>query len=170
MLELEVMTDEGTVKLQFEHSLRNLSKWEEKFKISWFASREKLPSQMLDYYQCMLLSTDVDPDLVYGLSPNQLDELTEYINESRTASSVPQGRPTHNPEITTTELVYYWMTALKINWEAQDWHFSRLMMLIEITSYKNQPEDKKKRRTAGEVMTDWRQENERRKKLFNTSG
>jgi hypothetical protein len=59
------------------------------------------------------------------------------------------------------------MTALKINWEAQDWHLSRLMMLVQITSYKQQPP---KKRNPKQVMSDWRQENERRKKLFNTSG
>lgn len=168
MLELEVENEGKTVKLQFEHSLRSLSKWESKFKIAFLASREKTPSQMLDYYQCMLLSPDVDPDFVYLLSPQQMDDLTNYINEDCTASSVPhEGTTQYNAEVTTSELVYFWMTALKINWEAQDWHFSRLMMLIQITSYKQQPP---KKRNPREVITDMRRENERRKKMFNTTG
>lgn len=168
MLQLKVQTDDETVTLQFEHSLRSLSKWESKYKKA-FLYGEKSPTEMLDYYQCMLLSTDVDPDLIYGLKPKQLDELYEYINTDQTASSVPQEetKSQYNSEITTTELVYFWMVALKINWEAQDWHFSRLMMLIQITGHKNQPP---KKRNPKQVMTDWRQENERRKKLFNTSG
>lgn len=167
MIELEVESEGKLVTLQFEHSLRSLSKWESEHKIAFLASNQKTPTQMIEYYQCMLLSGD--PDLVYGLSPKQLDELTEYINDTRSASSVPQEQTTsqYNPEITTSELVYFWMTALKINWEAQDWHFSRLMMLIQITSYKQQPP---KKRNPAQVMTDWRQENERRKQLFNTSG
>jgi len=167
MLELEVVNEGKSVKLQFEHSLRSLSKWESKFKLAFLATHEKTPTQMLDYYQCMLLSPD-EPELVYLLSPKQMDTLTEYINESQTASSVPNEGPTqHNSEITTTELVYFWMTALKINWEAQDWHFSRLMMLIQITSYKQQPP---KKRNPREVYNDMRRENERRKKLLGTSG
>lgn len=167
MIELEVESEGQLVKLQFEHSLRSLSKWEEKYQIAFLASREKTPSQMIEYYQCMLLSGD--PDLVYALKPKQLDDLTEYINQSRTASTIPpeETKSQYNPEVTTSELVYFWMTALKINWEAQDWHFSRLMMLIQITSYKQQPP---KKRNPAQVMSDWRQENERRKKLFNTSG
>lgn len=167
MLELEVENEGKIIKLEFEHSLRSLSKWESKTKIPFMADREKTPSEMIDYYQCML-TTEVDPDFVYLLSPVQMDDLTNYINESQTASSVPQdGPPQYNSEITTSELVYFWMTALKINWEAQDWHFSRLMMLIQITSYKQQPP---KKRNPREVITDMRRENERRKKMLNTSG
>jgi len=167
MIELEVESEGKLVTLQFEHSLRSLSKWESEHKKAFLASTQKTPSEMVEYYQCMLLSGDTD--LVYGLSPKQLDQLTEYINDTRSASSVPQEQTQsqYNPEVTTSELVYFWMTALKINWEAQDWHFSRLMMLIQITSYKQQPP---KKRNPAQVMTDWRQENERRKKLFNTSG
>jgi hypothetical protein len=168
MLELDVMTDEGTVTLRFEHSLRSLSKWESKHKKA-FLHGDKRPTEMLDYYQCMLLSPDIDPDLIYGLDPKQLDRLSDYINENQTASHVPQEETTSqfNPEITTSELIYFWLTALKINWEVQDWHLSRCMMLIQITSYKQQPP---KKRNPKQVMSDWRQENERRKKLFNTSG
>jgi hypothetical protein len=168
MLELDVLTDDGTVKLRFEHSLRSLSKWESKHLKAFMTNEAKSPSLMMDYYQCMLLD-DADPDLLYGLSPKQLDELSDYINSNQSASHVPQEetQSQYNPEVTTSELVYFWMTALKINWEAQDWHFSRLMMLIQITSYKQQPP---KKRNPAQVMSDWRQENERRKKLFNTSG
>ena len=167
MLELAVVDEGKTVKLQFEHSLRSLSKWESKHKVAFLATREKTPSEMLDYYQCMLLSP-VEPEMVYLLEPTQMDELTEYINDNLTASSVPNEGPTqYNSEVTTSELVYFWMTALKINWEAQDWHFSRLMMLIQITSYKQQPP---KKRNPREVYNDMRRENERRKQLLNTSG
>lgn len=168
MLELVVETREGNVKLQFEHSLRSLSKWEEKYKKAFFGPSQKLPAEMIDYFQCMLLTPDLDPNIVYACSGEQFDQLAEYINDNRTASSVPDdGKGKYDPEVRTSELIYYWMTALEINWEAQDWHLSRLMMLIQITSYKQQPP---KKRNPVEVMTDWRSENERRQKLFNTSG
>lgn len=168
MLELEVSTNEGTVKLQFEHSLRSVSKWESKTKKAFLGDREKLPSEMIVYFQCMLLSPEVDPDLVYACTPQQLDELTNYINESQTASSVPQEQTSRfNAEITTSELIYFWMTALKINWEAQDWHLSRLMMLIEISSYKQQPAKKRKEK---DIMADWAAQNEKQKKLLGITG
>lgn len=168
MLELDIEYDDQVFKVEFEHSLRALSKWESQFKIAFLASQEKSPSQMLEYYRCMIVTPDIDPDLVYALSVEQMEQLGKYINEDQTASSVPDEGPTqYNPEVTTTELIYYWMVGLKINWEAQDWHLSRLMMLIRITSYKQQPP---KKRSTREVVSDMRRENERRKKLFNTSG
>lgn len=168
MLELNVQTDEGSVNLQFEHSLRSLSKWESKTRKAFLTSDPKPNTDMLLYYQCMMVTPGADPDLIYALSPKQLDDLSSYINENQTASSVPEEtKSRYNSEITTSELIYFWMTALKIDWEAQDWHLSRLMMLIQITGYKQQPP---KKRNPVEVMSDWRKENERRKKLLGTSG
>lgn len=167
MLELKVHDGEEQVVLQFEHSLRSLSKWEEKNKKPFLDSTSKSSVNMIDYFQDMLL-TDVDPTIVYKLTAEQLDQLLKYVNETRTASSVPKsagGKP--NVEVVTSELVYYWMVALKINWEAQDWHLTRLMMLIEITNYKSQPEKKK---TQAEQMQDWYAMNEANKKRFNIDG
>lgn len=168
MIEVEVVYADQIVKLQFEHSLRALSKWESKYKVPFLTERQKSPSEMLDYFQCMLMSPEVDPEVVYTLSPSDTDRLTNYINANLSASSVPKnGIAEINPEITTSELIYFWMVALKINWEAQDWHLSRLLMLINITSYKQQPP---KKRSPREILNEMRSENERRKKLLKTSG
>lgn len=122
---------------------------------------------MVAYYQDMMIS-DHDPNLVYGLSPEQQDELTIYINTPQTASSVPKTGPQRrNTETITSELIYYWLSALKLNWEAQHWHLSRCMMLIEIAGYKQAPA---KKRNPREVLTDWAQQNEERKKKFGISG
>lgn len=167
MLELEVETPDGTVKLQFEHSLRSLSKWESKHRKAFLGSAEKLPSEMIDYFKCMLLSPDINPDTVYACSPEQLDRITNYINENQSASSVPHETQSRNDEVVTSELIYFWMVGLKINWEAQDWHLSRLMMLIQITTHKQKPP---KKQNPVQVMNDWRKENERRKQMLGTSG
>lgn len=142
MLELKVHDGETEHVLRFEHSLRSVSKWESKFVKAFLDSPVKAHEEMIDYFQCMLLG-DSDPTLVYRLSPEQQDELTKYIGQPQTASSVPDhGSPGRSREKVTSELIYYWMTGLKINWEAQDWHLSRLMMLINITNFKMQPEKK----------------------------
>lgn len=156
--------------LQFEHSLRSLSKWEAKHRIAFLGDSAKTPSQMLDYYQCMLLTPEVDPNIVVLLEPHQMDELYKYMNKPQTASSVPKETvKKFNPETTTSELIYFMMGQLKINWEAQDWHLSRLMILIEITGYKLQPESKKKR-PEKEILTDWMAINEARQKQRGTTG
>lgn len=168
MLELKLLDGETEVVLQFEHSLLSLSKWESKHKKSFFGTPAKPNEEMIDYFWYMLLTPGHPPEIIYRLSPEQLDSLTKYINDPMTASSVPKeagGRP--SGETVTTELIYYWMTALKINWEAQHWHYNRLMMLIAITNFKQQPE--KKQDKAG-LYAKWREMNAKNKDKFGTNG
>src|SRR3982751_4659054 len=99
MIEFTVIHEGEAIKLQFEHSLRSMSKWESKHCIAFLGREKKNGMQMFDYYKCMLLTPDVDPDLVLMLEPDQLEALTEYINTSQTASSVPDdGTPQTNLE------------------------------------------------------------------------
>lgn len=169
MLELKVHDREHEVVLKFEHSLLSLSKWESKHKKPFMSRDQKTPTELFEYFQDMLLSPEDDPDLVYLLSPEQMDELGDYINQPQSASSVPDdGKKQINSETITSELMYYWLVAMKIPFQpTESWHVSRVLMLVQITNYKNQPA--KKRRPA-EVMADWRRINEERKQKYNTSG
>lgn len=167
MLELKVHDGEQEVVLQFEHSLRSLSKWEQKYKKAFMSTRAKQHSEMIEYFQYMLLVGD--PNDVLRLSPAQLDEIANYINDPMTASSVPpdldaKGGP---PEIVTTELVYAWMTMLKINWEAQDWHYNRLIMLIQIINFKQKPP---KKRSTADRLREWREVQAYNKEKFGIEG
>lgn len=168
MLELKVIDGEHEVVLQFEHSLLSLSKWEEKHKKPFLASASKKHEEMIEYFQDMLLTPGVDPNLVYRLSPKQLDSLTDYINESRTASSVPEDKGNGVVEIVTSELMYYWLVALEIPFHpVETWHISRLTMLVKITSFKKQPP---KKRNPKELYNDWREMDRRNKERFGTTG
>lgn len=168
MLELKVHDGDREVVLQFEHSLLALSKWEAKHKKPFLTTSARPPTEMIDYFQCMLVSPEVDPDLVYMLEPSELDDIANYMNDSQTASSVPRQPSKLAAEVTTSELIYYWLVALKIPFQpTETWHLNRVMMLIEITNYKNQPAKKRK---PSEVMSDWRAANERQKKMFGTNG
>lgn len=166
MLELKVHHYDREIVLKFEHSLRSVSKWEAKFKKP-FMTKERNALEMIDYYCEMFLNEDEDPKLVYALAPEQLEALAKYINETPTASSVPKeaGRP--SGEQVTSELIYYWMTEMKIPWEAQDWHLGRLMMLIQITNYKRQPAKKQR---IGDLRSKWQAMNEANRKKFNSDG
>lgn len=168
MLELKVQDGETTVVLQFEHSLRTLSKWESKHKKAWFDTPVKSTEELVDYYQFMLLNPGIDSTVIVRLSPDQLDSLSKYINDSQTATVVPEIKGSKGGhDRLTNELVYYWMTALEINWEAQDWHFNRLMTLISLTNFKKQPEQKMDLR---ERYKTWREIDAANKKKFGTKG
>lgn len=166
MLELKVYDRGREIVLKFEHSLRSLSKWESKYKKPFLVDKHTA-DEMIDYYQCMLLNKKADPNLVFRLSPEQLEAVGKYINTSQTASSVPRDAGKPSEEQVTSELVYYWMGQLEINWEAQDWHLSRLMMLIQITNYKKQPPKKQR---ASDIRDKWLAANAKRKKELNSNG
>lgn len=163
MIELRVVDDEEIVKLRFEHSLISMSKWESEYKIPFQGRMAKTPDQMVDYFRDMLIS-DHDPDLVYRLSPVQQEELTHYINQTRTASSVPQEKSNGIGETMTAEMIYYWMVELNIPFEpTNSWHLSQCLMLIQLTAFKKAPP---KKRRPDQVMRDWRKDNENNKRIL----
>lgn len=168
MLELKVLTEDKIVTCRFEHSLLSLSKWEAIHKKPFLNERAKTPSEMISYYECMLVAP-ANRDLVVMLTPEQMDEMGKYINDSRTASSVPDlDTPQRGPrETVTSELIYYWMVGLQIPFEAEKWHISRLLMLIRITNFKQQPAEKQDKQ---KLWARYREMNERNKEKYNTSG
>ena len=169
MLELKVLSNDKPVTLKFEHSLLALSKWESKHKKAFLASTSKTSTEMVEYFEEMLISPPVR-ELIYLLSPEQLEEITDYINDPRTASSVPDVEGLSNPfnkETVTSELIYYWMVALQIPFEAEKWHLNRLMMLVRITNFKQTPPEKQDK---ARMFAKWRELNEKRKAEYNTTG
>lgn len=133
-----------------------------------FLTAQKTSEQMIDYYRHMLVSPGVSRDFVYRLSPEQLNRLSEYVNESRTASSVPRDGSKGSREIVTAELIYHWLTEFKIPFEpTNSWHLSQLLMLVEITAFKKQPPKKQK---ASDFMEKFRAANEAAKKRLNSNG
>lgn len=167
MLELKVHDSKrGEVMLRFEHSLRSISKWEQKNKKP-FLSQQRNAYEMISYYKEMLLDGE-DPNQVYNLSAEQLEAVGKYINDPQTASSVPDsGESKNSDEAITSELVYYWMTELRIPWEAQDWHYNRLSMLIQIAAHKKEPPKKQK---VSDFRSRWQTANRANRERFNSKG
>lgn len=133
--------------LRLEHSLVSISKWETIYKKPFLTKDEKTIDEFLDYIKCMTITQNVDPNVYYALTEDQLLQVNSYIGESFTATWFREEKHPPSKQIVTSELVYYWMTSYNIPWEAAKWHFSRLMTLIRIFNVKSQP-DKKMSKTA----------------------
>lgn len=135
-------------KLRLEHSLVSISKWESIYKKPFLTKDEKTVGEFIEYIKCMTITQNVDPNVYYALTSENINQVAEYIEESFTATWFREQKTAPSRQIITSELIYYWMVAYNIPWEAQKWNFSRLMTLIRICNIKSQPDRKMSKRDA----------------------
>lgn len=157
-------------KLQLEHSLLSVSKWESKWKKP-FLEEKRTPEESLDYIKCMTINKDVDQRVYQYLSLSVIQEIMDYIDDSMTATwftedkkkSLKVGKHT----IVTSEVIYYWMVTLQIPFECEKWHLNRLITLIRVINEKNKTPEKMNKR---DIMRRNKALNEARKEKYKTRG
>lgn len=157
---------EQTLKLQ--HSLVSISKWEAKWKKPFLDANEKTPEQNLDYIRCMNMTQNVDPHCYSLLTPENILEIKDYIDDPMTATwfSEAQKGP-QKREVITSEVIYWQMIALNIPPEYAKWHLNRLLTLIRVAALKNQPEKKMSKK---ELLTRNAALNAARRAKYNSKG
>lgn len=159
----------GEQHLVMEHSLISISKWEAKWKKSYFEKNDKTKEELLDYLRCMTVSPQkVDPIVYRSLSSENIREITDYINDPMTATTINEPNRPGRHQVVTSELVYYWMIAQNIPTEYEKWHINRLLTLIRICSIKNDPNPKKMSKSA--VAKQNRAINAARRARYGTKG
>ena len=153
--------------IQVEHSLVSVSKWESKWKKSFFNKRDKTTEEIIDYVRCMTITQNVRPEVYSILTNDNMNTISEYIAESMTATFFnDESKPTAK-EIITSEVIYYWMITYNIPFSCEKWHLSRLLALIKVCSKKN---DKPKKMSRAEIINRNRELNNKRKQQYNTKG
>lgn len=154
--------------LQLEHSLVSLSKWESKWKKPFLSKDRKTTEETIDYIRCMTLTQNVDPVVYLAITNEIIDRVTEYIEDSMTATWFNEEKKNKGKqEIITAEIIYYWMIALTIPFECQKWHLNRLLTLIRVCNIKNAPPKKMSKK---DLLRRNRALNEARKNSLNTKG
>lgn len=154
--------------LQLEHSLISVSKWEMKWKKSYLNTKNQTPEETIDYIRCMTITQNVDPMVYQCLSAENIKEISEYINDPMTATTISnKSKGSGNSKIITSEIIYYDMISLGIPFECQKWHLNRLLTLISVCASKNQPP---KKMSKSELLSRNHALNEARKKRLNTHG
>lgn len=135
----EFITIKGVV-LRLEHSLVSISKWESNWKEPFLSEVPKSIAQTVDYVKCMTINQNIDPMVYEALSNEHINQVNEYIKESRTATTFSDKGNGSRRDVITSELIYWWMAQFNIPMECQKWHLSRLLALIRIASIKNSPQ------------------------------
>ena len=152
-----VHTKEQTLCL--EHSLVSLSKWESKYHKPFIGTENKTQEELLYYIQCMTITQNVDPAVYSLLGQKELEEINNYITDSRTATWFNEPKTTApttrhiKSETVTSELIYYWMISFQIPFECQRWHLNRLLTLIRVCKIKEQQGNKSGKMSKRDILS-----------------
>lgn len=132
------------ITLHLKHSLVSLTRWEQHYKRRFLDDGPKNEEEYRFYIQCMTLNKDVDPLVYTVLQEDDIKKVTDYLHDSMTATTLPKQNNNHsNSEKLSSELIYYYMSALNIPFECEKWFLNNLIILISIASIKNNPQEKK---------------------------
>lgn len=154
-------------KLQLEHSLVSLSKWEQKTEKPFLSTGQMTFDETIEYIKCMTITQNVDPIVYLGITNDIIRQVDEYIGQKMTATTFSSISKGGSRQIITSEIIYYWMFELNIPKECEKWHLNRLLTMIRVSSEKNSPH---KKMTKGEIMARNKQLNDARKRQLNTKG
>lgn len=162
-------------RLVIEHSLASISQWESKYHKPFMAKEQKTVEETIDYIKMMTLN-QVDDDIYSKLSSKHIEEIHKYMEDPMTATTMPKELFTEKrigrkrSKVITSEQIYYWMTAQNIPFECQYWHINKLIMLIQVCAFENQPEDKKKKKLSQAELQARRAEMDARRNKYHTNG
>lgn len=116
----------------------------------------------------MVLTPVYPLEVFEKVSNENLEEINRYIKRDNSATTFREQQQQKNSnEQITSELIYYWLTAYRIPWEAQYWNLNRLFNLIRILNIKNEPPKKTSPKNAAAQR---RMLNEQRRQQLGSSG
>ena len=154
----EFRTTEPTV-LHLEHSLAALADWESKWKLPFLTLKDRSPEMVKDYLRCMA-GGSISDETLKRLTQEQLQSITDYIEDPHTATTFRGGESSPTKAITSEE-IYGWMVAYRIPFECQHWNLNRLTTLIRVCGIQQNP--KKQKESRMETLNRYRSVNEKRR-------
>lgn len=158
-------------KLQLEHSLISVRKWESRTHKPFLKNEEKTVNEIREYMECMTINQVANKEIYKYIPLKEINKVIDYIKDPMTATWFKKdptrvGGPLKKGEVITAEIIYYWMFSMNIPLECEKWHLSQLLTLIRVISEKNNNQKKDPKQAARERAI----LNEQRKAKYKTRG
>lgn len=152
-----------SVRLELEHSLVSLSKWEEIWEKPFLSTAERTDEETISYIKAMIVGPEPSPEVFYHLLTEHLEEIKEYVSAKKSGTHLPAQKDNGRRETVTAEMIYYWMSKLGVSMECQHWHLNRLFSYLRLCAFKESPQRKM-------TMEERRALNKQRQREWNTRG
>jgi hypothetical protein len=154
--------------IDLEHSLVSLSKWESKHQKPFLGKDVKTTEETMSYVMAMVVTPDTDLEILSRFSQENMREVNAYIESPHSATTFGEmPKVPGRGETITSELIYYWMVAFQIPFEAEKWHLNNLFALIRICNIKNA---KPKKMGRAEIAQRNAEINRQRRESMGTKG
>lgn len=141
----EFVTTKDT-KIQIEHSLLSVSKWESKYNKPFLGDGNNKnimdSNEFREYVKCMTITKNVNPNVYFGINDDIRSKISKYIGSPMTATTFSNTKKESTNTIITAEIIYYEMIMYGIPFECQKWHLNRLMTLIRVCAIKQSKPEK----------------------------
>lgn len=148
-------------RYSFEHSLKSMTIWEEKYQIPFLHSN-LTNEQTLDYILMMCLEP-INPMLI---SKEVIDLIVQYMKYTPTATKISQSSEGGGKTV-TAEVIYAWMAGANVPFECDSWNLKKLLTLLNVISAQS---SKPKKMPYEEKIAMFKNLNEQRKAEMNTKG
>ena len=155
----ETFISDAPIELRLEHSLVAVAEWESKWKMPFLGGDSKSHEMIIDYLRCMA-EGGVSAKALLRIGPSEVKQIQEYLDDSHTATTFRGGEDGRARPVTSEE-IYGWIVAYRIPFECQYWNLNRLMILIRVCGYQQNPKRKKEARS--ETLSRYRSINEKRR-------
>ena len=164
----------GPINLRLEHSLMSIAKWESKWHEPFIGQNNLSGEKLLDYIRCMTVNQQKDPTVYDRLTQEDLLRIIDYMEDENSAWIIKKkqkGKKDNRPS--TVEEVYYAMIQLGIPPEYEQWHFNRLLALIDFCDSKGGSRSGAggpRKQNERKIMEMYRSINERNRKKYGSRG
>lgn len=164
------------VYLKLEHSLRSIADWESRWHTAFVGRENMTPEELLDYIRCMTTNQIRNPDVYEGLTQEDINRIVAYMQDPCSAWEMKTGskdKKKKTKKADTAEMYYWAMIQYGVPLECQNWHFNRLLALLDYCGYKGGSTSGAggpKKKSEREIMEMYRALNEKNRKKYNSKG